>query len=178
MLKDFGGSAAKTYPALLGSGGFDLRRHFHSLCQIVIVGPLLPIMVGLYLLVQYTKMGKAMRAVSEDKDIAALMGVNVNRVIQTTFFIGSALAGIAGVMVGFCSIFRSGSTWVSSRVSSLHFSRIGWHRQRTWGGVGGISARLWRRCSASRCCPGLQGCGGFQYPDPDPDLHAQWVGGR
>ena len=41
-----------------------------------------------------------MRAVSEDKDTAALMGVNVNRTISSTFFIGSALAGIAGVMVG------------------------------------------------------------------------------
>jgi branched-chain amino acid transport system permease protein len=41
-----------------------------------------------------------MRSVSEDKDTAALMGVNVNRTISTTFFIGSALAGIAGVMVG------------------------------------------------------------------------------
>ncbi len=41
-----------------------------------------------------------MRAVAEDKDTAALMGVNVNRTISTTFFIGSALAGIAGVMVG------------------------------------------------------------------------------
>ena len=42
-----------------------------------------------------------MRTVSEDKDTAALMGVDVNRTISTTFFIGSALAGIAGVMVGF-----------------------------------------------------------------------------
>ena len=41
-----------------------------------------------------------MRAVSEDKDTAALMGVNVNRTISNTFLIGSALAGIAGVLVG------------------------------------------------------------------------------
>ncbi len=101
MLKDFGGSAARTYPALLGSGGFTLAGIFIPYVRLLIVGLSLLIMVGLYLLVQHTKMGKAMRAVSEDKDIAALMGVNVNRVIQTTFFIGSALAGIAGVMVGF-----------------------------------------------------------------------------
>ena len=61
----------------------------------------LVIMVILYLLVRFTKVGLAMRAVSEDKETAALMGVNVNRTISTTFFIGSALAGIAGVMVGF-----------------------------------------------------------------------------
>lgn len=101
MLKDFGGSAAKTYPALLGSGGFTIAGIFIPYVRLLIVGLSLLIMVGLYLLVQHTKMGKAMRAVSEDKDTASLMGVNVNQVIRTTFFIGSALAGIAGVMVGF-----------------------------------------------------------------------------
>jgi branched-chain amino acid transport system permease protein len=57
-------------------------------------------MIGLYLLVQRTKLGKAMRAVAEDKDTAALMGIDVNWVIMATFAIGSALAGAAGVMWG------------------------------------------------------------------------------
>jgi len=57
-------------------------------------------MIGLYTLVQRTKIGKAMRAVSEDKDTAALMGIDVNFVIMITFAIGSALAGAAGVMWG------------------------------------------------------------------------------
>jgi branched-chain amino acid transport system permease protein len=52
------------------------------------------------MLVQHTRMGKAMRAVSENKDTAALMGIDVNQVISRTFLIGSALAGIAGVMMG------------------------------------------------------------------------------
>jgi branched-chain amino acid transport system permease protein len=99
-LKDFGGSAAKTYPSLLGTGGIHLGGVFISNGRLLIVGLSMVIMVALYLLVQYTKMGRAMRAVSEDKDTAAIMGVNVNRTISTTFFIGSALAGIAGVMVG------------------------------------------------------------------------------
>ena len=51
-------------------------------------------------LVRTTKLGKAMRAVAEDKDTAALMGINVNQIITRTFLIGSALAGLAGVMVG------------------------------------------------------------------------------
>ena len=50
-------------------------------------------------LVQKTKLGKAMRAVSEDRDAAQLMGINVNRTISTTFAIGSALAAIAGVLL-------------------------------------------------------------------------------
>jgi branched-chain amino acid transport system permease protein len=45
-----------------------------------------------------TKMGKAMRAVAEDKEIAALMGINVDRVIVITFAMGSAAAGVAGVL--------------------------------------------------------------------------------
>ena len=55
-------------------------------------------MIVLYSIVQYTKMGKAMRAVSEDKDTSALMGIDVNRIIVTTFAIGAAMAGAAGVL--------------------------------------------------------------------------------
>jgi branched-chain amino acid transport system permease protein len=58
------------------------------------------LMVGLYILVQRTKMGKAMRAVAEDKEIAALMGIDVDQVISRTFAISGALAGAAGVMWG------------------------------------------------------------------------------
>ncbi len=56
------------------------------------------LMAGLYAYVQYTKAGKAMRAVAEDKDVASLMGVDVDRVIVNTFILGAALAGIAGVL--------------------------------------------------------------------------------
>jgi branched-chain amino acid transport system permease protein len=58
------------------------------------------LMIGLYILVQRTKMGKAMRAVAEDKETAALMGIDVDRVIANTFAISGALAGAAGVMWG------------------------------------------------------------------------------
>ena len=57
------------------------------------------VMVGLNLFVGKTKTGKAMRAVSEDRDAARLMGINVNRTISTTFAIGSALAAVAGVLL-------------------------------------------------------------------------------
>ena len=55
-------------------------------------------MAGLYYIVMRTKLGKAMRAVSEDKDTAALMGINVDRMIVLTFGIGAAMAGAAGVL--------------------------------------------------------------------------------
>ena len=57
------------------------------------------VMVGLSLFISRTKVGKAMRAVSEDRGAAELMGINVNRTISVTFAIGSALAAIAGVLL-------------------------------------------------------------------------------
>jgi amino acid/amide ABC transporter membrane protein 1, HAAT family (TC 3.A.1.4.-) len=57
------------------------------------------IMIGLSLFISRTKIGKAMRAVSEDRGAAELMGINVNRTISITFAIGSALAAIAGVLL-------------------------------------------------------------------------------
>jgi branched-chain amino acid transport system permease protein len=101
VLNTFGGVAAKTYPAILGNAGFNIGGVFIAYSRVFIVALSLTIMLLLFLLVRYSKIGLAMRAVSEDKDTAATMGVNVNRTISTTFLIGSALAGIAGVMVGF-----------------------------------------------------------------------------
>lgn len=57
-------------------------------------------MICLYIFVGRTKMGKAMRSVSEDKDVARLMGINIDRTIFITFALGGALAGAAGVFNG------------------------------------------------------------------------------
>ena len=62
-------------------------------------------MAVLWYLVERTKTGKAMRAVAEDKEIASLMGINVNRIIVTTFAVGGAMAGVAGILWGV--MFRS-----------------------------------------------------------------------
>ena len=67
--------------------------------QIGIVVVALVVMAGLMWLVYYTRMGMAMRAVAENPSAAALMGVDINRVISVTFMLGSALAAIAGFMV-------------------------------------------------------------------------------
>ena len=58
------------------------------------------IMIALTLFINKTKMGKAMRAVSEDRDAAELMGISVNKTITVTFAIGSALASVAGIFFG------------------------------------------------------------------------------
>jgi branched-chain amino acid transport system permease protein len=71
-----------------------------SVLVLVMMGVALLMMWGLHLLVQRTTLGRSMRAVAEDREMAAIMGVNVRRVIATTFFLGSALGGAAGVLVG------------------------------------------------------------------------------
>ena len=58
------------------------------------------LMIGLTILVQKTPLGKAMRAVSQDKDAAKLMGINVEQIITLTFFIGGSFAGAAGLLAG------------------------------------------------------------------------------
>lgn len=59
-----------------------------------------PLLVGLMVFVKRTKTGKAIRAVAQDREAAAIMGVNVERIIMLTFFIGGALAGATGMLVG------------------------------------------------------------------------------
>lgn len=68
--------------------------------QILIFGVTVVLMALLQFTVRYTKMGKAMRAVAVDEQAAQLMGIDVDGVISFTFALGSALAGIAGVLVG------------------------------------------------------------------------------
>jgi len=71
-----------------------------STLQLLIIGVSAALMIALEFIVQKTKIGKAMRATSEDYNTAALMGINVNMVISFTFAIGSALAAAGGVLVG------------------------------------------------------------------------------
>ncbi|NQU31467.1 MAG: branched-chain amino acid ABC transporter permease [Anaerolineae bacterium] len=71
--------------------------------QIVVLVAAILLMVSLYFFIERTKIGKAMRAVSEDKEVARLMGIDVDKTIMITFAVGGALAGAAGVFNG---IFR------------------------------------------------------------------------
>ncbi len=65
--------------------------------QMLVIVAAFVMLAGLYVFVQRTKIGKAMQAVSEDKDTAALMGINVDRIIVMTFVVGGSLAGAAGI---------------------------------------------------------------------------------
>ena len=66
----------------------------------MVIGLSLIMMFGLNRLVHLTTLGKSMRAVASDREAAEMLGINVDRTISYTFFIGSAMAGVAGVMGG------------------------------------------------------------------------------
>jgi branched-chain amino acid transport system permease protein len=95
------GSAFHTYPEFgrmwgqWNVGGANVRA-----VQVVVFVAALVMMVGLYFFVERTKTGKSLRAMSEDKDMAEAMGIDVDRVITITFGIGGLLAGAAGVCRG------------------------------------------------------------------------------
>jgi branched-chain amino acid transport system permease protein len=86
--------------ASLGFGGLNLGALYISNNQMILVGTAALLMVALEVFVSHTQYGRAMRAVSIDKDMAQLMGINVNRIIAVTFFLGSGLAAAAGTMAG------------------------------------------------------------------------------
>jgi len=82
------------------SSGIQIGSVTIDAVQIMVLLLGLALMVGLRLLVSRTRLGKQMRAVAVDREAAEMLGINVNFTIAATFFIGSALAGIAGVMAG------------------------------------------------------------------------------
>ena len=71
-----------------------------SVMRLLVISVSAVVMIGLQVFMRRSKLGKAMRAVSYDPEAAQMMGMDVNRVVMVTFFIGSALAGVAGVMSG------------------------------------------------------------------------------
>ena len=96
------GSAVRAYPDV---AWFDQTLHVGSfdfpMIQVVVFSSAFGSMYLLYLIVQKSKLGTAMRAMSEDRDAAALMGISINRVVIFTFVLGGSMAGIGGVLYAF-----------------------------------------------------------------------------
>ena len=90
----------RTFPAVFAADVYHFGPLVVNSQQIVILVSAIILMAILTYIVQYTKIGKAMRAVSFDTDAARLMGINIDRVISATFALGSALAAAGGVLVG------------------------------------------------------------------------------
>src|SRR5512143_389063 len=93
------GKEYKNLPPLFPSEGFTIFGANVSPVQVFILGASILLMIVLTLFIAKTRIGKAMRATSQDRVMAGLVGININQVISVTFMIGSALAAVAGVMV-------------------------------------------------------------------------------
>ncbi len=93
------GSGFQAYPVVKILEGEWMIGEFRILkFQAVVIIAAALLMAALYSFIQYSRIGKAIRAVSEDKEISSLMGIDVNRMIVTTFVIGGMAAGAAGVL--------------------------------------------------------------------------------
>ena len=130
------GANPKSYQSLVSFGSltlFDGQLHITSETFITIAANII-IMIALTLFTTKTKMGKAMRAVSEDKGAAELMGINVNATISMTFAIGSGLAAVAGVLL--CSAYPVLMPTTGSMPGIKAFTAA------VFGGIGSIPGAL------------------------------------
>lgn len=94
------GPNPEVYQIGVGGGTLNVFGARLTYAQLAMMGVAVVLMVTLDTLVRKTRSGRAMRAIAQDPKACLLMGVNVDRVISRTFFLGSALAGAAGVMAG------------------------------------------------------------------------------
>jgi branched-chain amino acid transport system permease protein len=97
---ELGGDPNTGVPGPLFRPVFHVDKRPVTVVQVLVVGTSIVLMVALMLLVSRTRLGKAMRATAYDREAASMMGIDTDRVITSTFFIGSFLAGAAGVMFG------------------------------------------------------------------------------
>jgi branched-chain amino acid transport system permease protein len=93
------GARVRAYPDFgLFRGTIEILGVNVPVARLVVIVAAVGLMLTLYFFINKTRTGRAMRAVSEDKNVAAMMGINVDRVIATTFAIGGLLAGAAGIL--------------------------------------------------------------------------------
>lgn len=102
--------------------------------DLLLIGVLAPMLIALLLFVQRTKIGKAMRATAQNQDAAAIMGIDVERVIMITFFIGGALAGLGGMIFG--NFLHTGRYLMGFDAGMLAFTAA------VLGGIGNITGAM------------------------------------
>jgi branched-chain amino acid transport system permease protein len=101
------GAESRNYPNPLPRVEFALGGASLELRQILVWLISIALMAGLYIFTQKTRLGRAMRATAQDAEAARMMGVDVDRVVMTAFFLGSALAGAGGLIFGLYYNFTS-----------------------------------------------------------------------
>lgn len=92
------GADVKTIPII--NPVYDVLGARVTLIQVWIIVVSLALLLGLWLLMKKTKLGKAMRAVADNKEVAQTVGINPEKIYTLTFLIGSLLAGVAGILIG------------------------------------------------------------------------------
>ena len=128
------GPEQKSTPALFDLPSLTLGGVTVDGITLLTLGVTAAIMVGLTLFINLTRMGKAMRAVSEDRDAAELMGISVNKTITITFAIGSALAAVASVFFG------ATSTYIKPTTGSMPGIKA--FTAAVFGGIGSIPGAM------------------------------------
>ena len=130
------GSAAKIFPTILDYGSINLFNDQLKLSyqMLITITACIVIMILLNLFIKKTKIGKAMRACSEDKEAAALMGINVDNIISLTFAIGSGLAAVAALLL--CAAYPTVTPTLGSMPGIKAFTAA------VIGGIGSIPGAL------------------------------------
>jgi branched-chain amino acid transport system permease protein len=96
----FEGPSNVTYPDLLPDVSLNVGALSFGSKQVIVIGTAVMLTIALTAFINGTKLGKAMRATAQDRDASALMGIDINRTIAATFFIGAVLAAAGGVIFG------------------------------------------------------------------------------
>lgn len=94
------GSNPQIFPTILHDGGFDIGTLFIRYDSLIILATTVALISAVFLFVQKTRMGSAIRAISQDIETAMMMGISINTTVSVTFFLGSALGAVAGVLNG------------------------------------------------------------------------------
>lgn len=143
-----GGASQKVFPDMLsalfkatGFNGGDVNLLAHTNIalrltakDIMVIVLAISLMVGLYLFVQRTRLGKAMRATAQNRDAAKMLGIDIDRVITATFLIGGGLAGAAGLMAG---LYNNTAWWfMGFRAGLQSFTAA------VLGGIGNITGAM------------------------------------
>lgn len=128
------GAGAKSVPIMIKVVPIHLGSIVLSGTAVVTILVSVITMIILNVLIQKTKMGKAMRAVSEDLGAAQLMGININRIISFTFLLGSALAGIGSIL--YCSAYPQASPTMGAMLGLKAFVAA------VLGGIGSVPGAM------------------------------------
>ena len=132
------GADAKNYPNPMPTVKWHVAGAVVDLREVLIWGVSLVLMVGLQLFVSHSRLGKAMRATAQDAEAARMMGVDVDRVIVTAFFLGSALAGAAALIFGLYYNYTSFLIGYSAGLRAFTAAVLGGIGSVTGAMVGGI----------------------------------------